>query len=160
MSELKKIGDSGLAAADIEAITPIAAGRQMYADPELLSPAASESSREKIEADLAHAERMLTAGEVRMACVFSWAAFESVLRHVARGAGIAVKSAAPAYLLRALCAKGVLRQSEFDRLNEALKIRNSLVHGMSLSEIDTGVTLYVAGIARRLLSENGRQEDS
>jgi hypothetical protein len=60
-----------------------------------------------------------------------WAAQESALRHAARPAGIEVKSAAPGYLLRAFCAKGTLVQSEFDRLNEALRIRNSLVRTRS-----------------------------
>jgi uncharacterized protein YutE (UPF0331/DUF86 family) len=160
MSELTKIDDRLLAAADIEANTPIAAGRQIYADPELLSPKASESSLEKIAADLAYAERMTTAGDIRTSCVISWAALESALRHAARGAGVEVKSAAPGYLLRALCAKGILEQSEFDRLNEALRIRNSLVHGMSLPELDPGVARYVAGVTRRLLSENGQRAAS
>src|SRR5437868_1946237 len=146
MSELTKIDDRFLAAADIEANTPITAGRQIYADPEFLSPKASESSLEKIEADLVYAERMVTAGDSRTSCIISWAALESALRHAARAAGIGVKSAAPGYLLRALCAKGILEQSEFDRLNEALRIRNSLVHGMSLPEIDPGVTRYIAGV--------------
>src|SRR5260370_33838378 len=122
MSELTKIDDRLLAAADIEASAPIAAGRQIYADPELLSPKASESSLEKIEADLAYAERMVTVGDIGTSCVISWAALESALRHAARGAGIEVKSAAPGYLLRALCAKGILEQSEFDRLNDALRM--------------------------------------
>jgi hypothetical protein len=160
MSELTKIDDRLLVAADIEANTPIAAGRQIYADPELLSPKSSESSLEKISADLAYAERMAAAGDIRTSYVISWAALESALRHSARGAGVEVKSAAPGNLLRALCAKGILGQSEFDRLNEALRIRNSLVHGMSLPELDPGAARYVADVTRRLLSENGHELQS
>jgi uncharacterized protein YutE (UPF0331/DUF86 family) len=100
---------------------------------------------------------MVTAGDIGTSCVIAWAALESTLRHTARGVGIDVKSAAPGYLLRALCAKGILEQSEFDRLNEALRIRNSLVHGMSLREIDASVTRFVADVARRLLSQNGQK---
>jgi hypothetical protein len=121
-----------------------------------VSPDASEPPLERIEQNLASAEQMSNTGELQLAFVISWAALEAAMRYAARGSGIEVKSAAPSFLLRALYSEGLLHRNEFDQLNEALKVRNALVHGMMIPAVNPSVPRYVVGVARRLLSENGK----
>lgn len=118
---------------------------------------AAEPSLAKIEQHLARAEQMSDSGELSLSCVVSWAGLEAAMRHAARAAGIAVKSAAPSFLLRALYAEGLLPQGDFDRLNQAIKVRNAVVHGLQVPAIDPTLPPYVAGIARKLLAENGQK---
>jgi Holliday junction resolvase-like predicted endonuclease len=118
-------------------------------------PEAAEPPAETIEQSLAHAERMSRAGELQVSCVLSWAALEAAMRHAARAAGIEVTNAASPYLLRALYAEGLLQREEFDHLNDTMKIRNALVHGMVVPTIDPAVPRQVVSVARKLLSEDG-----
>jgi hypothetical protein len=129
--------------------------RQVAAD--AVSDDAAEPPLGEIEQNLSHAEQMSRAGELPLSCVVSWAALEAAMRHAARATGIAVKSAAPSFLLRALYAEGLLPRSDFDHLNEAIKVRNAVVHGLRLPAIDPGLPPYVATIARKLLAENGQK---
>lgn len=118
---------------------------------------AAEPSLAKIEQHLARAEQMSDSGELPLSCVVSWAGLEAAMRHAARAAGIAVKNAAPSFLLRALYAEGLLPQGDFDRLNQAIKVRDAVVHGLQVPAIDPTLPPYVAGIARKLLAENGQK---
>src|SRR5258708_1722562 len=122
-----------------------------------VSPEASEPPAETIEERLADAEQMSNTGELQLSCVMSWAGLEAAMRHAARAAGIEVKSAAPSFLLGALYSEGLLHRNEFNQLNEAMKIRNALVHGMMIPAINASVPQYVVEVARKLLSENGKK---
>ncbi len=122
-----------------------------------VAPDATEPPLEQIEQSLAHAEQVSVAGELQLSCVLSWAALEAAMRRTARAAGIGVKDASPSYLLRALYAEGFLYKQEFDRLDDVMKIRNAIVHGMMLPAISPTIPQDVASVARRLLSANGIQ---
>lgn len=119
-------------------------------------PEAAEPSVEDIEKSLTDAEGKSAVGDVRLSCVLSWAALEAAMRHAARAAGIEARNAAPAFLLQALYADGYLARDEFDGLKSAMKVRNALVHGLTLPAVDPALPQYIAGVARRLLSTNGQ----
>jgi hypothetical protein len=122
-----------------------------------VSADAAEPPVGEIEQSLSHAEDMSRTGALPLSCVMSWAALEAAMRHAARAAGIAVKSTAPSFLLRALYAQGLLLRSDFDQLNQAIRVRNAVVHGLRLPAIDPALPPYVASIARKLLAENGQK---
>jgi hypothetical protein len=134
---------------DIVVINPTAALR--------LAPDAAEPSLDGIEENLVAAEQMSRSGETQASYVISWAALEAAMRHAARRAGIDVKSPVPSFLLRALYAGGLLGRSEFDELNQAIKTRNAVVHGMTTPAIKPAMSQYVLGIARKLISGNGKK---
>lgn len=119
-----------------------------------VSPEAAEPSLERIEQELAAAEHISSTGDARLSCVVSWAALEATLRRAAREAGIPVRSPEPTYLLRALYAGGVLQRQEFDDLNDAIKTRDALVHGLTVPAISPTLPKYLVGIARRLLEHS------
>jgi uncharacterized protein YutE (UPF0331/DUF86 family) len=122
-----------------------------------VSEDAAEPPVGEIEQSLSQAEDMSRTGALSLSCVLSWAALEAAMRHAARAAGIAVKSAAPSFLLRALYTQGLLHRSDFDQLNQAIRVRNAVVHGLLVPAIDPALPPYVASVARKLLAENGQK---
>jgi hypothetical protein len=121
---------------------------------------ASEPPVEKILESLADAEQMTRAGALSASCVISWAGLEAAMRHAARNAGLELANHSPPVLLRALYSDGLLDRDEFDRLNAALEIRNAVAHGLALPSIDPAVPEYVTGVARKLLTPNGKNHHS
>jgi REase_AHJR-like len=122
-----------------------------------VSADAVEPPLETIEQTLASAEKMSSASELPLACVLSWAALEAAMRRAARLARMEIKATAPSFLLRTLYSEGLLHRSEFDQLNDAMKIRNAIAHGLLMPAIDPTVPQYIVTVARRLLSTNGRK---
>src|SRR5258708_22193694 len=47
---------------------------------------------------------------------------------------------------------GLLDREEFDGLEGAMRIRNTLMHGLTLPSIDPAVARYVAGVTPRFVS--------
>ena len=117
-----------------------------------VSPGASEPPREDIRRNLDQAEHLAKTDGLPVAVVMSWAALEAAMRYAARRAGIEPGNGAPSFLLGALYSKGPLHREEFDRLNEAMKVRNALAHGMTVPDIDATLPHYIVSVARRLLS--------
>jgi hypothetical protein len=125
-----------------------------------VSPDALEPRAEDIRRNLDQAEHLVKTKGLPVAVVMSWAALEAAMRLAARRTGIEPGNGAPSFLLGALYAQGPLHREEFDRLNEAMKVRNALVHGMTVSAIDPSLPQYIIAVARRLLSQNGSAPNS
>jgi uncharacterized protein YutE (UPF0331/DUF86 family) len=114
---------------------------------------ASEPSVEQIRCGLEDADEMARAGEGRMSIVMAWSIFEATMRRVARASGVDLTSNSPAVMIRTLYSVGILSREEFDRLEQAIRVRNSVVHGFDLPKIDPALTEHVTSVARRLLEE-------
>jgi hypothetical protein len=125
-----------------------------------VSPDASEPTAEDIRRNLDQAEHLAKTDGLPVAVVMSWAALEAAMRWAARRTGIEPGAGAPSFLLGALYSRGPLHREEFDRLSEAMKVRNAVVHGMSLPAIDATLPQYIISVARRLLSQNGSAPNS
>jgi hypothetical protein len=125
---------------------------------ERLAPEATESPVETIQQSLARAEQLADTGDWSVASILSWSAFEAAMRHAGRSAGIEVRSGGPVYLLRALYSRGLLDRSEVDHLDQALKVRNALVHGFTIPTLDPATARYVVRLARKLLAQNGQKQ--
>ena len=131
----------------------IRSGRAFNSDPPAYKvPAeAREPTAERIEENLANAERLSNAGDLALSCVASWAALEAAMRRTARTVGLELKSASPRYLVGALYSNEYLQRDEYNQLYEAMKVRNALAHGMTIPSVDPTVPKTFRTWARRLL---------
>ena len=118
---------------------------------------ALEPPLEQIDRTLESAERLVETGELPSALMVAWAALEAALRQSARSADITIKSYSALFLLGALYSEGLLERGEFDSLSEALKIRNTVAHGMIAPGIDPSVPRSVVSIARKLIVDQTAQ---
>jgi hypothetical protein len=114
---------------------------------------AREPEAEGILKNLTTAEQLATTGETMASFVMSWAALEAAMRHAGRAAGIEMNGGATAFVLRALYSGGLLDRAEFDRLDEAMKVRNAIVHGLTIPPLDDTAVREVGKVARRLVSQ-------
>ncbi len=125
-----------------------------------IAPEASEPSTDKIRQSLDDAQHLSEAGELPASYLLSWAALEAAMRYAARTTGVDKTTSAPTFLLRLLYSDGLLDREEFDRLNDAMKVRNALAHGLTLPSIDPALPEFVARVARKLVSPNGSKNGS
>ena len=122
-----------------------------------LARTAAEPSVDAILGNLDYVEKSARAGDHASSFVIAWAALEAAMRRAARAAGIQLQSVSPIFLLRTLYFNGLLEKSEFDRLNDSLRIRNVVVHGLEAPALDAAVPLYIASAARKLLAESAQE---
>ena len=119
---------------------------------------ASEPPANDILQSIARAEQLTRAGDTAVACLAVWAALEAAMRFAARRAGLEVQSNEAAYLVRRLYSHGLLDATDFDGLNAALRIRNTIAHGLAIPSIDPHVLSFVANLARKLIASSGRSD--
>ena len=103
--------------------------------------------------DLDQAEKSSQNGELSSAFIIAWSALESAMRRAARASGLEIKNISPSFLLNTLYANGLIERAAFDQLSAHLRLRNSLVHGLSAPQFSRDAVLYVTSAARKLLAE-------
>ena len=111
----------------------------LVGEPERL--AAPSGSRPFSPADVARrldeATLLLGAGHIESAFLLGWSGFEAAARMLLAEAGAAdERITTTTYLLDQARYLGILEQEAYDRLSEALRQRNAIVHGFSQSELD------------------------
>jgi uncharacterized protein YutE (UPF0331/DUF86 family) len=92
-------------------------------------------SEESVRDQLSAAEELVYVGHREPALVAAGAALEGALRVRARA--MAGPTASAAALLEALLSMGVVDESEYDLLLQALAARDRLIHGYSPQRCDT-----------------------
>ncbi len=114
-----------------------------------------DASAEQIEATLEDANRLFTEGFAPQAALTAWGAFESAMRHRLRAMGQkAGYGTSPRSMLNELISSGDLSHSEFRDLEGLSNLRNIIVHGFAVPEIDQGAISFLADTARKLLAES------
>jgi len=113
---------------------------------QLLSPA--EIQRRLREADfLAEQE----AGEA--AFLLAWSATEAVVRTLAVRERVAGEKDAFEFIVKNLFAHGILERSHYETLTEAVKVRNTLVHGYKEPQALATLLHRVIAVTGHLLNE-------
>jgi REase_AHJR-like len=115
---------------------------------------AVEPSDEQLAQILKTAEELNQSGYSPSACVVAWGGLEAAMRRW-QDEGRPHGRATPTELMQSLYGNGFLTREPFDRLKEAYKIRNQVVHGLVPPRVDPELVRSVVDAARSLM--NGRE---
>lgn len=122
-------------------------------DPSRDQPFIAISSRADTNYSLslaAEAERLQTPETVRAALLISWAAFEAAAREVLEDPQKDTSKPTLQTLLRALLDRKLIDVSEFERLREAMYLRNLVVHGLRPDDLPSDLVTFLLGIVRKI----------
>jgi hypothetical protein len=117
--------------------------------------AAEEATEAEINRALDDADRLFQAGYIPQSVIAAWAAAESAMRHRLRSQGSkAGWGTPPRSMLNELVSSGALSGSDFRKLEDLSHLRNVIVHGFSVPDIDPGVVPFLTSAARQLMAES------
>lgn len=81
-------------------------------------------------------QHLLAMGEVEATFLSLWSVLEAILRKRAEETLIPIERFPPLSLIRQLYSQGELSMAQFDMLNPLYQLRNQLVHGYQVSNLD------------------------
>lgn len=110
--------------------------------------------RERLE----RADTLLKTGLPEAAFLLTWVSVEALLRQTAIREGLPLERVPSSALVKELFSLGILSQVELDIAQDALPIRNALVHGFVTPQLDE-TTRALARFARHLLLELDRNQE-
>ena len=109
--------------------------------------------RAQIIQRLEEAKALGSKGHVSAAFLMAWSAAEAVLRRIASKEGIDSSGYSPPALFKELYSIGAISRKAYETFVEAVRIRNSLVHGFKVSETTAPILDRLLGTVDRLLQE-------
>jgi hypothetical protein len=108
-----------------------------------------------IRSRLLEVENLHVAGHYEAAFLITWSVIESILRLVAQRESLWIERESVSATIKSLHSYGFLNDGDFHALMEALKIRNSLVHGYASGNQSPLPTPILQSTAERLLTQVG-----
>lgn len=115
-------------------------------------PATSTSIDGQYLCDLLdEATAVLTAGHPHAALLLTWSTIEGGIRLLANKEKVSVPTQHPALMLKTVFSRGLLSKHQYDLLENGLRQRNALVHGMRVENLDQSLVRSLAQVARTLL---------
>jgi uncharacterized protein YutE (UPF0331/DUF86 family) len=112
---------------------------------------AAEPSDEQLAQILRTADELNDRGYSPSACVMAWGGLEAAMRRLQDEERPYGRTATE--LMQTLYSNGFLTREQFDRLWEAHKIRDQVVHGLIPPEVDPELVRYVVEAAKSLMNE-------
>ena len=112
---------------------------------------AAEPSDEQLAQILKTADELNDRGYSPSACVMAWGGLEAVMRRL-RDDERPHGRTTPTALMQTLYSNGSLSREQFDRLREAHKIRDQVVHGLVLPQVDPELVRYVIATTKGLVN--------
>jgi hypothetical protein len=111
-----------------------------------------------IKERLSQAESLAKSGYFAAALMLAWSATEGLLRLLLSDLPEDTGSVAPAFLLRSASSEGLIGADDFARLNEILRLRSAVAHGLRPAREDLNAqavdaTASLRRISARLLTE-------
>ena len=107
-------------------------------------------SIEDIKSRLTQAKSLIKLDQTEAALVLIWSAIEGLLRLIAQNQGVQARNRTALYLIKKLYSEGILDKNTFLLFEQTAKIRNSVVHGLSLPKIDTNLLNQLVESAQQL----------
>jgi hypothetical protein len=80
---------------------------------------------------LAQVRQLIAQNFTEPAFMAAWAVTEAILRETAFRAGVELPGVLPALVLKTLRSEGILSKANYDKLDGAMRLRNSVAHGFS-----------------------------
>lgn len=87
----------------------------------------------------------------KAAFLLAWSATEAALRQIAINRGITLERESPIYTIKQLYSLGALDRSDYELLQRALSVRNSVVHGFSSPDFDKELVTLLIDRVQELL---------
>lgn len=122
--------------------------------PDVGPPGARAWNAEDIEDSLGQIEAILGAGYPEAALLLAWSAAEAALRLLAEKEHLDLEREDAAYLLRLLVTRAVITREQYERLWEALELRNAVAHGVKPLHLDTTEIAALGKLIAELLRQN------
>ena len=115
-------------------------------------PKAEGSLQEhEIEARLQVAKQLVAQQHLESAMLYSWSLVEATLRIVAEKEELSLTKLQPLFLVKQLATEGVISQSEYQLLMNALSLRNAIAHGFKTTQLTQNSVCELIEIAEQLL---------
>ena len=115
-------------------------------------PKAEGSLQEhEIEARLPVAKQLVAQQHLESAMLYSWSLVEATLRIVAEKEELSLTRLQPLFLVKQLASEGVISQSEYQLLMNALSLRNAIAHGFKTTQLTQNSVCELIEIAEQLL---------
>jgi hypothetical protein len=102
------------------------------------------------------ARRLASSGDLDAACLLGWAAIEASLRAIAQQNALRLERNLPIVVLKTLFSQGLLSRQEYESLDGAMRVRNTVAHGLRPAELTTVWVSSVLDSAGRLLASLSR----
>src|SRR6266568_4860926 len=98
--------------------------------PETSNEPSSPLDEDDIRQRLDETRSLLNEGHLEAALMLGWAATEAILRLIAAREGLSLDRNDTRSLLRSLASEGFIGSEDFRQLNNALRLRSPIAHGM------------------------------
>lgn len=129
------------------------------ARPHIDRPDVHEASEAEVAKGLDVAERLLHSGFTPQALSAAWAAAESAMRHRLRALGERTEwGDSSRTMINELYSSGVFSPPEFRGLERLSALRNIIVHGFSVPDINPDDVSTLIRTAKRLIEESSQVE--
>lgn len=109
-------------------------------------------SWDEVDLRIQRAERLSEQSEYEAAYMLMWIAFEQALRFQARQISLPLERLAPAIVIRQLYSQGELSMSQFDSALDCQSVRNRIVHGFPVSDLQQPVK-RLASLVREVVGQ-------
>lgn len=107
--------------------------------------------KHEIESQLQVA-RQLTTQHPESAILYSWSLVEATLRLIAQKEELSLQRFDPLYLVKQLAIEGVISQSEYQLLMNALLLRNPIAHGFKTTQLTQNSIYELIELTEQLLT--------
>lgn len=113
-------------------------------------------NRSEISERLEKADHLINAGTTDAAFLLIWSSIEALLRHIATQEVLPLERMPSSALTKELYSMGLLSRSDFEFIQRAFTIRNSIVHGFEDTDLNLIILEELKQLAHRLQRELGQ----
>jgi uncharacterized protein YutE (UPF0331/DUF86 family) len=111
----------------------------------------TERNVPEIESLIQTTEKLVANGELEAASLIAWSALEAAMRKVARKLAIPLENKYPQFVVNTLYSEGILSRTEYEQIQESMRIRNAIAHGLKFDKLQSQVPAFTIEVAERLL---------
>ncbi|WP_254174344.1 hypothetical protein [Planktothrix pseudagardhii] len=117
------------------------------------SPKAEYSlQKDEIESQL-QVVKQLTTQHLESAMLYCWSLVEATLRLITEKEELSLQRLDPLYLVKQLATEGIISQSEYRLLMDAISFRNAIAHGFKTTQLTQNFVYELIEITEKLLKD-------
>ncbi|MBD2484423.1 hypothetical protein H6G57_20655 [Planktothrix sp. FACHB-1365] len=108
--------------------------------------------KDEIESQL-QLVKQLTTQHLESAMLYCWSLVEATLRLITEKEELSLQRLDPLYLVKQLATEGIISQSEYRLLMDAISFRNSIAHGFKTTQLTQNFVYELIEITEKLLKD-------